>query len=50
MLKTFLQTFNLALGILVALIIGAIGAALLYVAWHLWDGVLWLTVIGASSS
>ena len=45
-LKSFLQTFNLALGILVSLIIGAIGAFLLYVAWHLWDGVFWMAVIG----
>ena len=44
--KSFLETFNLALGILVALVIGAVGAFLLYVAWHLWDGVWWMAVIG----
>ena len=47
MLKTFLQTFDLALGILVALILGAIGGFLIYVAWHLWEGVFWMAVIGA---
>ena len=47
MLKTLLQTFNLALGILVALILGAIGGFLIYVAWHLWEGVFWMAVIGA---
>ena len=45
-LKGFFETFNLALGILVALILGAIGAFLLYVAWSLWDGVFWIGVIG----
>ena len=47
MLKTFLQTFDLALGMAVALILGAIGGFLIYVAWHLWDGVVWMAVIGA---
>ena len=46
-LKTFLQTFDLALGMAVALILGAIGGFLIYVAWHLWDGVVWMAVIGA---
>ena len=47
MLKTFLQTFDLVLGMAVALILGAIGGFLIYVAWHLWDGVFWMAVIGA---
>ncbi len=46
MLKTFFQTFDLALGILVALILGAIGGFLIYVAWHLWEGVFWMAIIG----
>ena len=44
--KSFLQTFDRALGSLVALIFGAVGAGLLYVAWNLWDGVFWMAVIG----
>ena len=47
MLKTFLQTFDLVLGMAVALILGAIGGLLIYVAWHLWEGVVWMAVIGA---
>ena len=46
-LKSFLQTFDLALGMAVALILGAIGGFLIYVAWHLWEGVVWMAVIGA---
>ena len=46
-LKTFLQTFDLVLGMAVALILGAIGGFLIYVAWHLWEGVVWMAVIGA---
>jgi hypothetical protein len=45
-LKTFLQTFDLVLGMAVALILGAVGGALIYVAWHLWEGVFWMAVIG----
>ncbi len=44
--KSFLQTFNLALGLLVALVIGAFGALLLYAAWVLQDGTFWLGVFG----
>ena len=46
-LKTFLQTFDLVLGMAVALVLGAIGGFLIYVAWHLWEGVVWMAVIGA---
>lgn len=45
-LRLFFRTFDLALGILVALILGGIGAFLIYVAWHLWEGVIWMAVIG----
>lgn len=34
--RRFFETFNLALGRLIALLIGAIGAFLVYVAIHLW--------------
>ena len=46
MLKTFLQTFNLALGLAVALLIGAIGAGLLYLAFAIGD-MVWVGAIGA---
>ena len=45
-MRTFFQTFNLALGMLVALIIGAIGAGLLYLAISLGD-MVWVGAIGA---
>ena len=45
-LRSFLETFNLALGMLIALILGAIGAFLLYLAFSLGD-MFWVGVIGA---
>ncbi len=45
-MRTFFQTFNLALGMLVALIIAAIGAGLLYLAISLGD-MVWVGAIGA---
>ena len=44
--RSFLQTFNRALGMLVALIFGAVGAFLLYASWNLWDGVFWMSILG----
>ncbi|MEL7149630.1 MAG: hypothetical protein AAGK71_02790 [Pseudomonadota bacterium] len=44
-LRTFFETFNLALGMLLALLIGAVGALLLYLAFSLSD-MVWVGVIG----
>ncbi len=44
--RSFLETFNLALGMLIALILGAIGGLLLYLAFSL-GGMFWVGVIGA---
>lgn len=43
--RQFFETFNLALGRLIALLIGAIGVFLLYVAFSL-GGTFWLGAIG----
>ena len=45
-LESFFQTFDVALGMLVALVIGAGGGFLLYVALRVWDGMFWPGVIG----
>jgi len=44
-LRTFFETFNLALGMLLALVIGAVGALLLYLAFSLSD-MVWVGAIG----
>ncbi len=43
--RRFFETFNLALGMLVALLIGAVGALLLYIAVSLGD-MFWVGAIG----
>ena len=45
-IRRFFETFNLALGMLIALLIGAVGAFLLYIAVSLGD-MFWVGVIGA---
>lgn len=45
-MRRFFETFNLALGMFVALLIGAVGALLLYVAVSLGD-MFWIGAIGA---
>jgi len=46
-IRTFLETFNLALGVLVALFFGAIGGLLVYLAVSVGD-MVWVGVIGAA--
>ena len=45
-LRSFFETFNFALGMLIALILGALGGFLLYLAFSL-GGMFWVGVIGA---
>lgn len=44
-MRRFFETFNLALGMLVALLIGGVGAFLLYIAVSLGD-MVWVGAIG----
>lgn len=44
--QRFFETFDLALGRLIAGLLGAAGAFLLYVAWHIWGGPPTVVVIG----